>query len=158
MNLRASLLRRLEERFRSRKANRVCQTDMTDHPLSKKCTDTPMRPVNKLMGHHKMPRGSIFLHASYGTYGNNPLDTDFFHRKNIGPKIYFRGRDNMPHTVPGKKSHFSPLQFANNYAVRRRTKGSIHLYLFDHVQTLHLVQSATADHTEQLICHENLLH
>src|SRR2546429_481452 len=99
----------------------------------------------------------MFAQASDSADRNNPFDAQALECPDIGTYRYFGRRDAMPTAMARKKGHGTTLDFANRDNIARVAKGRLYCALFDVGHTLHMVESATADHTNGCMWHKESL-
>src|SRR3989338_4730824 len=120
---------------------------MADYAVSKETGYPVFSPVKELVYNNNVARLNILPHAAHGRYGYYPFNTQFLHAVDICPVVQLRRQESVPPSVPWQKDHFYIPEFANNICIRRITKRSFYLNLFNALQTFHLVKPATSDNS-----------
>src|SRR5262249_33857552 len=81
--------------------------------------------VDKLIAHHKVPRGDALLQRTGGTRRNDALDTDRLHRPEIGPEVNLVRGNLVPGTVSGKEGNTLAAECPEHEIVARSTVGCL---------------------------------
>jgi len=101
----------------------ICEGYVADDPAAEKGGCSPFGSVDELMGHDKIPRYDLLLHAANRRYRYNCVHTEGFQGPDVGPVIDLRRCYSVPFAVPGKESHLHIVQGACDDAVGRFTEG-----------------------------------
>src|SRR3989304_9612268 len=115
---------------------------MSDNAVPQKSADAPPGIIIELVRDHDVLRVYPLLHAPHSADRDDPAAPQLLHTVDIGPEVQIRRLYPVAPAMAGQERNPSPLQFADNELIRRRTKGGIHPDLLYPFKPLHLVEAA----------------
>src|SRR5262249_10815391 len=133
----------------------IGETNVSDDPVAKKCADSALGVVEKLIRDHDVERLDLNLHAADGAHRNQPLNTQFFEAVNVRAIVDVRRLDSVPASVTGEKGDPFSLQRSQNECIGRITKWGLDTNFLDIGQLIHLVKSASTQNADFHFCHES---
>ena len=91
--------------------------------------DPAMRAVDELVAHHEVAGLDRELQRARGTRRDHGLDPERAHRPDIGPVVDPVWRDGVPPAMPRDERDPSTIHVREEYRVRWRAVGRVHLHL-----------------------------
>src|SRR5262249_30946472 len=104
MDAGALLARRARKRRAKLGANGIGETYVCDDAAAEKRAWPLRRAVDELIGDDDVARRDLLLQTADGADRDNALDTELFHREDIGAEVDFGGQRNVAAAMPGQKN------------------------------------------------------
>src|SRR5262249_55014169 len=103
--------------------------------------------VIKLVRNHDVEGRNVLLHASDRTNGNQPLNSQFFEAVNICAVIDFGWQDPVAASMSCEECDFLAVEVADDKCIRWIPERSRYPHFFHIGKLVHLIEAASADHT-----------
>jgi hypothetical protein len=135
-------------------ANGLCEGDVRHYAAAKKgVLRTPLGFIDELIGQDDFTGLEFCLQRTDGADADDPTDTEFLERINVGAMIQFSGQEFVPAGVARQENDFAAAQDSSQQLIGRIAKGRLDLQPFLIGEAFDVVEAAAADNTDARFFH-----